>query len=158
MFDDPYYSDEICDCDNEASFALFVDHDEIRPRYASIIEKFVKDYGLQLMGQGRHRRSYLSASGKYVYKFPINVHGENANKEETTIYAADSEGNKARCRLIWVQSLPVVIMEVVTPWWLDKRGQGQNGDRLPDWIWAYDGGQVGFNRKGKLVAWDYTLS
>jgi hypothetical protein len=135
---------------HNTGFALFRRWAKVQDEHKTVIEKFIEKHGLRLIGQGRHRRTYLSKSGKYVVKLPINNNGEDANQQELNSYQNNPQ-NKARCRLIWIMSKPVLLMEVVQPWW----EVGDDIDTLPDWVRRIDAYQAGYNRKNKLVAWDY---
>jgi len=100
---------------------------------------------LKHLGDGRNRSVYLLPSGLYVVKFPKNNWGVHENYVESRSCKRDDylyRWQKAKCRLagLWL------IMEYVSqvPY-----------DELPDWSKYVDGGQVGLNRKGEYVAYDY---
>lgn len=87
----------------------------------------------------------------FVYKLPKNYSGVRANINEAKYYR--SEGKKfpvAACRVIYLDEnklLPILMMEKVEPLGY--------GSPKPDWAEYYvDGGQVGINRKGEIVAYD----
>ena len=107
--------------------------------------------GFDLLGEGRHRQAFLTPSGKYVIKFPLNPEGAVANDEEAHIYATSPKKERerlAKCRLFYYNNLPCLIMEYVeevTKW-----------DKLPKWTRFIDCGQVGYTRYGQLVAFDYS--
>ncbi len=52
----------------------------------------------------------------------------------------------AKCKLIYVGGIPVLVMEFVKqiPY-----------KEMPDWADFIDCGQVGYNRRGNIVAYDY---
>jgi len=90
------------------------------------------------------RRVFLSPSGKYVLKVPLNERGEDENWWEH--YRYNVLGWKdlyAKCRLVG-KCLVMEFVKVAT----DLKN-------LPDWTRDIDCAQVGWNRKGKLVAYDY---
>ncbi len=98
-------------------------------------------------------------SQNFVIKVPHVPEGEVANQLEYANYKAEPS-NKARCRLIKLNGLQVIVMEKVRrvhdpspsrreppeePWPEDP----------PAWVYRVDAHQVGYNRKGELVAYDY---
>lgn len=56
----------------------------------------------------------------------------------------------ARCRIVFVKGFPLLLMEWVKPYW----EVGLSYKDLPEWCGYIDGSQVGYNRKGELVAFD----
>jgi hypothetical protein len=130
-------------------------HDQIRDDF--------ENRKLRFIGMGGRRATYLSPSGKFVYKVPINLMGVRDNKREHELYRTKEEATYwpherlARCRLA---PSGVLVMEVVSP--TTRNNQGCNyvnktEDRPDDWIskrWV-DGQQYGKNRAGNWVAYDY---
>lgn len=104
---------------------------------------------LKCIGEGRNRRVYLLPSGKNVIKVPLNDDGISDNCVE------DSRFRKhrakwyplARCRLLDYTKY-YLIMEYVKP-------AKKPYDCGEAWVYSVDCGQVGFNRAGRLVAFDY---
>lgn len=97
--------------------------------------------GLQFIGDGRNRKAYRHKG--YVIKVPLNVFGMLDNEIEAKAFKRyGEEFPYARCKLIGV----CLVMEYVEHTW-EKN--------LPDWVMSIDCGQVGYNRKGKLLAYDY---
>lgn len=96
------------------------------------------------LGSGRNRTTYLLPSGKYVLKIPRNEAGvfDNADEEALSLYKTH-----ARCRTIKLFGTLCLVMEYVEQASLDKE--------LPTWCDFVDCRQVGYNRKGKLLAYDY---
>jgi hypothetical protein len=108
-----------------------------------------------LLGQGRHRKTYLSPSGKFVVKIPHGewcgddgLDGQLANIREAEIFkktkGKDGEFRYARCRLMangWL------VME--------KIDNNYRWGEMPSWVLSIDCAQVGKNRKGDWVAYDY---
>ncbi len=119
---------------------------EIVPVLTSIFKE-LKSLGFKVVGQGRHRRGMLFPSGKYILKVPINTEGEQANLEEAERYQTDYSEKGARCRLIYYKDFPCIVMEMVKP-----------AVYSPDcpFLKEVDCGQVGYNRRGKIVAYDYS--
>lgn len=100
----------------------------------------------KLIGEGRNRLTYLSPSKKYVIKVPKNPEGIRNNFFEARDCKKDSwlyRNQKAKCRM-WGYLL---VMEYVKPVY--------NFWELPNWILTVDCQQVGYDRKGNLVAFDF---
>lgn len=107
--------------------------------------------------EGRNRRVYVMRN--HVVKVPMNNDGVADNDWEGSVSNCDQypqsdyQVQYARTRLIVVDDVPVVLMERV-----DDVTVAQIVDRLgrePQWVGCVDCGQVGFNRRGRLVAYDY---
>lgn len=96
---------------------------------------------------GRNRATLLM--GKYVIKFPLCGDGVADNDWEGSISGGDYI-QYARTRLAYVGDVPIVFMEQV-------EYAKVNYDAMPDWVGSVDCGQVGYTRKGKLVAYDYGI-
>lgn len=99
------------------------------------------------LGEGRHRSVYRR--GNYVIKIPMNSDGLGSNEREHRTYRSSSDGwlfgiRYARCR-IHISGL--LIMEYVEPIRYNKS--------LPKWVNVVDSQQVGYNRRGQLVCYDY---
>jgi hypothetical protein len=114
--------------------------------------------GYEYLGYGRHRQVYLTASHKYVIKFPYNDDGEQANWEEAYEYAnriGRSYFPLAKCRAFRYDGITCLIMEAVQePSW--GNDDFEPSKDLPDWTRSVDLRQVGWNRRGELVAYDYS--
>lgn len=109
------------------------------------------DRGLTYLGSGSNRAVYVSPSGRYVYKVPINAWGVDANirehqlfRHKTLNHPTITPDRAARCRLA---PSGVLVMELVRT---DHRFKSP-----PSWAMNVDGGQVGLNREDKWVAYDY---
>jgi hypothetical protein len=116
---------------------------------APLIDKAVTYLGVkraQLGEYGRHRQLFLSRCGKWVYKIPRNSAGLGANHNELRAYKTGGWIPVAKCRLIHVFDIPIIVMEYVKSVHL--------GSSEPDWVACVDCAQVGYTRKGKLVAYD----
>ena len=79
----------------------------------------------------------------WVIKLPINIEGEGCNYNEHEKYRS-GDRRLARCRLVG----NVLVMEYVTH-------HPEPIGKLPSWCSFIDCCQVGYNRKGMLVAYDY---
>lgn len=106
--------------------------------------------GLTSLGQGRNREAFLTKRGKYIIKVPLNEAGWSDNLIEVTDYERNrflGREYMARCRMVVLSGVPCLIMERVDPV-TSLKG-------LPEWTDFVDCRQVGYNRKGKLVAYDW---
>jgi len=116
----------------------------------SIQEEYDRKY--VKLGTGRNRSVYDMGNG-WVVKVPINAFGLEDNLAESKIYTdtkEDPDGylvKYAECSHFNYKDLPIVRMEKVKPV-ICKTG-------LPEWTDYVDCGQVGYNKKGELVAYDY---
>jgi hypothetical protein len=102
---------------------------------------------------GRHRRVFESKFN--VIKCPKNMAGIDANYDELRWYKQYLKmspkrrwAKLARCRLIHIQDIPILVMEKLC---FDNIPHG----KLPEWTMSIDGGQVAFNKQKELVAYDY---
>ena len=99
------------------------------------------------IGCGRNRTVFRH--GNWVIKVPLNDYGFADNDHEHRIfrkYGVEPNPDKvryARCRMIG----QLLVMEHV-----DETSQR---DALPEWASYIGGNQVGLNRSGKWVAFDY---
>lgn len=120
-------------------------------------------------------RAVFDTSRGYVIKVPVGLAGEWENRQEVEAYQnAKSGGNPksslkpnqmAKCRLLMVSGVPIVLMEKVEPyepitkvkkpygWDINMPVYDQDADD-PGWINSLDNQQVGV-RNGKLKAYDY---
>jgi hypothetical protein len=101
----------------------------------------------QLLGVGRNRVAFLLPSGKYVLKVPRNDAGVADNYHEARF---GGTWNYAKCKLVNLCGISCLIME-----YLDYEPIYEEYDLLPDWTMSVDCCQVGYNRKGKLLAYDF---
>lgn len=112
--------------------------------------------GLKLVGIGRHRRTYKAAEG-WVLKFPRCNAGMMDNYRESETWKrygrSDGYANYAECEIVDLYFLtefpvfPVLWME-----WVEETRSFHN---LPHWTYMIDCAQVGYNKDGILVAYDY---
>lgn len=101
-----------------------------------------------LLGQGSKRKVYVSKDRSYVIKIPMKPErlGIEENIVEANTYNKCSNSIYAKCESVgnnWLK------MEYVEPAFLTKQ------DNFPDWVSKIPEGQVGHNKDGKLVAYDY---
>lgn len=99
------------------------------------------------IGCGRHR--VVFGNDRRVFKVPRNDYGFHDNAWEFRKFSLRNDKTipMARCRIIDINEIPVLVMELLEtgiPW-----------RKLPDWATLVDGGQVGYDRNGNIVAYDY---
>lgn len=113
-----------------------------------------------LVHGGRNRNVF--DLGKYVVKIPKNLAGFGDNDWEGSVSnSPESLGHDdyvqyPRTRLAYYKEVPIVFMEKVEP--VTAKEIVRRLGYEPDWVNSVDCGQVGFNRKGRLLAYDYGLS
>jgi hypothetical protein len=108
---------------------------------------------------GRNRMVFVFTN--YVVKIPMNWDGVADNDWEGSVSNGENYGDPqyvqyARTRLVYVGDIAIVFMECVRH--ASVREVEEHLGTPPgesDWTWSVDGGQVGFNRHGRLVAYDY---
>jgi hypothetical protein len=126
------------------------------------LEKLASARGLKLLGEGAFRKTYLSSSGKFVYKIPTSEDGFRCNEREHQLYRKKNKDNYgrlthaqiARCRL---SKSGILVMELVKPSKTCYKGYKAESVDLepPPWAGLIDSSQVGLNRDGNWVAFDY---
>src|ERR1035437_377818 len=104
-----------------------------------------KKYG-QPVGVGGKRAAF--GNSRTVFKIPINPQGFHDNAWEYRNYKNRTAKSfpMARCRIIDIKDIPILVMEHIAPIPYDE------SPKWADWV---DCRQVGKNRKGKIVAFDY---
>lgn len=104
---------------------------------------------------GTNRITFMM--GKYVVKLPRNLNGVADNDWEGSVrHSPHPEMPKyARTRLIYVGEIPVLFMEHVERWSYPQL-EAKLG-KVPAWVDGIDCQQVGYNRHGQLVAYDYGI-
>ena len=107
---------------------------------------------LELIGEGRNRLVYRSPSGRTVLKVPKSDAGVSDNNIERIRYRENRlqggwlpKGVYAPCRFL--PGTDALVME-----WVDVAAARKD---LPSWVGYVDCQQVGINRAGKLLAFDY---
>lgn len=106
------------------------------------------------LGSGRHREVWRLPSGN-VLKMPRGLDGKWANEREAKSWIDRDEIHErdlwklARCRLI--PGTSILVMEYIRRYY----DCGLEYHDLPKWAQHIDCAQVGYNRKGELVAFDY---
>lgn len=84
----------------------------------------------------RNDKDYVNIKEESIYQMTRN----NKNNDSPRV---------AKCRTIYIKGHVLLMMEWVTPWY-----EVDENISLPDWCGYVDGQQVGFNKKGELVAYD----
>lgn len=107
----------------------------------------------EVLGIGRNRIVFKLKSGNYVLKFPLSNNGETDNDWEGSV-CIDNEDNEEiqypRTKWILYKGFVCVVMDMIK--------QKEELSNLPDWVDSVDCQQVGFNRKNRLVAFDFGLT
>lgn len=114
--------------------------------------------GWKYLGTGGTRECYLLPSGN-VLKIPRCLAGADGNHKEALLWKKRHAPEEidgwydgwsfARCRII--PGTDLLVMEYVEPY----QSRGLLSYDLPKWCTRVDCAQVGFNRAGQLVAYDY---
>ncbi|EGQ8302283.1 hypothetical protein ACFKAH_003479 [Vibrio parahaemolyticus] len=113
--------------------------------------KMIDKYGMPKLGTSRV--SYVSK--KAVFKVPISQDGFKYNDFELSLLSSNIEGGAVygHTRLAKPMGIDVIAMEII------ERAEIEDIESrlgsVPDWIYEIDMGQVGFNSKGVLKAYDY---
>lgn len=118
------------------------------------------------IGFGCTREVYEYKKG-YVIKYPTCFRGILCNLNEAYSYKL-SPTRKAKCRIIYSNGIPLLVMEKVDSVWSHRPDSYWTSERasdldfeavtneLPAWCNKLrDGAQVGYNSSGKLVCYDY---
>lgn len=137
-----------------------------------LIDALMAEKGFTFLGEGRHRRTYLSPNKRFVLKFPHCKEGLTANRNESDTWKKhlgkpDLDGTEyAPCRLIQGK---IIMMAAMVEVYGGTEGcdyardigavKGEDkfycDDDLPSWAKDIDACQVGMSASGKLVAYDY---
>lgn len=119
------------------------------------VQQLLAANGWEYLSMGRHREGWRR--NHYVFKIPINEAGVHSNLQERHRWQryGTTKGYVpyASCRL--VAGVFLVMEYALYP--------GPNSDdagyvataQLPEWAMSVDCYQLGYNRKGVLVAYDY---
>jgi hypothetical protein len=111
---------------------------------------------LTLIGEGRNRQVYRR--GNYVIKVPLNEEGMMDNYHEYSCQnrrGTNPDGIRyAMCRLVKDSSI-LVMQYAQFPGPLSEPSGYISHEKGPHWMDYIDCGQVGYNRFGQIVAYDY---
>jgi len=134
---------------------------ELQKHGVNLYKHLVRKMGPPI-GYGRHRITF--ANKHFVVKLPRSIAGISANHDEVDLYKRDKgeRHHLAPSKLVKTKSgIDLLVMPKLDVERFDKEtnamGMGVRAKvpRSQKWIWNYDGGQVGYDRKGKLKAFDY---
>lgn len=118
-----------------------------------LIDNYTRKYGEPMIGR---TRAVFDRGDGYMLKVPLNGEGMMANSSEIMTYEAnDSFIPVAECRIETDYSgssdgIGVMVMEKVDI----EPVQNMSYNDLPDWVGYVDCAQVGYDKKGRLVAYD----
>lgn len=101
----------------------------------------------EFVGCGRNRMVFKLKSGNYVLKVPLNMAGGGDNYTECN-KKTDFGFPVAKTRHVELEGFGCVVMEHIKHVSYDEC-------IMPGWVGYVDCGQVGFNKKGELVAYDF---
>lgn len=116
-----------------------------------IIEELRAKY--EFIGLGRNRMVFKLKSGNYVLKFSLSFNGEADNDWEGCLVTnknkifSEERVRTPKTKWIKYQGFVCVLMEYIKPIEYEKD--------LPVWAKSVDGQQVGTNKKGIALAYDY---
>lgn len=109
---------------------------------------------------GRNRVAIMLK--RHVLKIPMNFNGFTDNDWEGSVSNGEISFNNPdyiqypHTRLYFIDDVPLVFMEKV------RHASNQEVEKYlgieegeSNWTWSVDGGQAGFNHRGRLVAYDY---
>ena len=114
--------------------------------------------GYRKLGKGRNRTVYRSPNGQWVVKLPIGVDGLEDNQREATLWKTACRNHIARCRLLNNRYLVMECIATIYDPDTSIRETIRTWNDFPAWTCQVDCFQVGRNRKGHLVAYDYADS
>ena len=114
-----------------------------------LFRRLITKYG-EPIGDGRNR--IVFGNEWYVFKIPRTASGFSENVLEHQYYRGRNAESfpMASCKLVHVCDIPILVMELVKelPYDYDR-------EEIPWWVDFIDCQQVGLNRAGNLVAYDY---
>ena len=117
--------------------------DEVRDLTASsTLKKLINKYGIPQCG--RNRATFIGK--KFVIKFPLNDDGEINNSIEAKFISE----NTAKGKLLVINGFICVMQERIKI--LDYPLEFH---LYPEWVNLIDSGQIGYNLKGVLKAYDF---
>jgi hypothetical protein len=127
-----------------------------RPRLQ--FQKILKATGWKYIGLGRHREVWHR--GNYVLKIPLSLKGLEDNWRERHTWKIyqniDFEIKYAACRLYGNFLLIMEYAQFVGP--LSDDSGFISFKTGPEWMYRIDCCQVGYNRHGQIVAYDYGIN
>jgi hypothetical protein len=125
----------------------------VLPTLNQFARRLLEKYG-EPIGAGRNRVVW-KMRGSHVIKLPRCDSGITDNDWEGSV---SDPGFTARTRLIYIHDIPIVVMEYVEDVTLAQISEHLG---LPagdiGWAGCFDSGQVGFNKSGTLLAYDWGI-
>lgn len=146
--------------DNPYPDNLLIIYDE-HSSLTKVLVKLHKRYAKRALAcYGGRNRNVFKMPGGYVVKLPSGFDGIQDNDWEGSI-SNSPEGTGfdcgyiqyARTRMCYYKEVPIVFMEYVE--YKNKNQIIELFGKEPDWCLSVDCGQVGVNKGGRLVAFDY---
>lgn len=122
-----------------------------KQKLLSILKQVIKEHEekYEFLGKGGQRIVFLKNKST-VIKVPLSFDGMLANESEARLYKKYKKNGEipyAKCKLIThAEGVSLLEME-----WVDDRCI----DKYPKWSEFVDCQQIGYDRNGKLVAFDY---
>jgi len=128
------------------------DMEKMMPGITEIFNRYIP----RAIGVTSGRNRVVFHMGHYVVKIPMNYNGIADNDWEGSVrHSPDPRMAKyARTRMVYHTEIPVVFMEYVK---YIAYGELRERGPVPHWVDGIDCQQVGFNRRGQLVAYDYGI-
>lgn len=132
-------------------------HPDLRDEqnYLSLVARYIGR--AKQVYTGRNRITF--DMGRYVVKLPSNFDGFTDNDWEGSVSNGPEQLARptefiqyARTRLAVVGEIPICLMDRVDT---NVRRKKYAGRVLPDWVNSVDCQQVGYTRRGRLVAYDW---
>lgn len=128
-------------------------YDRILEKYAMEVVAYFYDKGFNA-DYGNSRIAFFDDNKKFVYKIPRNYDGITNNQREQRLFKLHIRGEGwipvARCKVFNPNpdiGLPILVMEKIEK-------SSLKGTKIPDWVFFVDCQQVGYDKNGKLVAYD----
>ncbi|CAH7392475.1 hypothetical protein VCHA53O466_50050 [Vibrio chagasii] len=134
------------DAAKREAFLLMINN-SLGERVASMHSRLWDKYGEPMCGNSR--AVYLSKH--YVFKLPINIEGGQHNLNE--VHSNSCNLLKLAKTKMVNADLGLTVMERVSP--ATTTEIKSKLGVIPEFVWSIDCAQVGFTRKGKLVAYDF---
>nr|DAF93523.1 MAG TPA: hypothetical protein [Myoviridae sp. ctshb19] len=125
---------------------VFVDNAELSVKAEQAMQVLARKYG-RPMDSGRNR--IVFSTGRFVLKFPRSLNGEADNNHEGCVQGP----TKARSRCIEFMGFACVMQERLQRIYQDVKRPKE----LPKWTDSVDCMQVGYDRQGRLKAYDYGI-
>ena len=137
---------------------FYIDEDPLDENGVGYFEQLHMRYFKRCRRVFRGRNRNVFDMGSYVVKIPKNFYGMGDNEWEGSVSNANEDPEEiqyARTRLIYWEDIPIVFMEYVEPATSTEIVEKIGAE--PEWVACVDCGQVGFNKNGRLVVYDYGI-